>query len=92
MNTLKPSFFLLIIITLVISACGGGGSSDDTGDVVDGGNVLRNIALSSEGGTVTTPGSNNASFIIDGNEGMATFWQADSNGDSVTIQFARANK
>lgn len=84
--------FILFAIAAFLFACGGGGSSSDDAEEVletlledEEESTGRNVALSSNGATVTSTFSGNETFVIDGDTTTDNFWSAGANDDSVTI-------
>lgn len=77
----------VLAMTALLSACGGGGggSSSDSYDSPRASTTFTNVALDSEGGSVSSSYSGNESFVIDGDATTVNFWQAGAAGDSITL-------
>ena len=81
---------LFIMVTAsILTACGGGSTtSSSTSPTTPG--TPQNIALSSQGATISSSFAGNESFTIDGDTTNSNFWAAGSNGDSLTIDFKQS--
>lgn len=80
---------LLVLSCTALTACGGSSSPDDdtSGDVV----AEKNVALASNGGTVTAGYDQaGAANVIDGDTTDAKSWTGSAVNDAVTVKFDKA--
>jgi len=83
LNSINRSACILFAGTILTACGGGGGGSNDP----QPGPAVKNVALASNGASVSSTFSGNETFVNDGDTGTANFWQAGAVGDSVTVDF-----
>lgn len=83
---------LLVVSCTALTACGGSSSSTTTsGDTSGSVSVEKNVALASNGGTVTADYDEaGAANVIDGDTTSAKSWTGSATNDAVTVKFDKA--
>lgn len=79
---------LLVVSCTALTACGGSSSSTTSGDTSGGVTVEKNVALASNGATVTASYDQaGAANVIDGDKTSAKSWTGSAANDAVTVKF-----
>lgn len=86
---------LLVLSCTALTACGGGSSSSSStttsGDSSTSAAVEKNVALASNGATVTAGyDQTGAANVIDGDTTSAKSWTGSAANDAVTVKFDKA--
>lgn len=79
------SFF----VVLILSACGGSDDNTTTSSGGGGGGSATpaNVALASNGSTISSNFAGNESFLTDGDTATTSFWSPGAQDDFITIEF-----
>ena len=84
---MKMKYVIVMALSLLLGACGGSGSPIDPlppGDPL----VERNVALASDGATVSTNyDEGSAEYVIDGDTSQSLYWSGNITDDFLKIDF-----
>ena len=77
----------LALSTLLIACGGSSGGGSSSANNNNNNSTPTNVALSSNGASISSTFAGNESFVNDGDTGTTNFWVAGAAGDSLTIAF-----